>query len=288
MDVATTLYGLLGWPVGHSVSPAMINAAFEALGLDSFYTAFAVQPQRLPAAVEGLLALQAGGVNVTIPHKQQVLRFATEVTEEARLAGAVNTLKFVPDTGEIFGHNTDVAGWWRSVAGRTENHQNWKRITILGAGGASRAVFAALVRYAPHLEVVVAARNAEQTARLAADFSKLLKIHTIGWLEKEEWIAKSDLVVNSTPVGMWPHGDVSPVEDATCFYAGQVVQDLVYRPLQTRLLVQAQERGAIALDGLAMLVEQGGLAVEYWTGQVPPRELMYNVALAALQGQALR
>lgn len=286
--MATTLYGLLGWPVGHSVSPPMINAAFDALGVDSFYTAFAVQPERVPAAVAGLLALQAGGVNVTIPHKQQVLRLATEVTEEARLAGAVNTLKFVSATGEIFGHNTDVSGWWTSVVGRTANHQNWKRVTILGAGGASRAVFAALVLYAPYLKVVVAARNPDQTARLVADFSTLLEIRTVGWLEKEDWIAKSDLVVNSTPVGMWPYSEVSPVEDPACFYSGQVVQDLVYRPLKTRLLAEAQSRGATALDGLAMLVEQGALAVEYWTGRVPPRDRMYEVAVAAVRGQGFR
>lgn len=280
--MAATLYGLLGWPVGHSVSPAMVNSAFQRLDLRAYYTAFAVVPEDFEAAVRGLAALRAGGANVTIPHKQQARDLATGLTDEAKLAGAVNTLKFIHEAKEILGHNTDVAGWWTSLITQSGNHRDWQRVIVLGAGGASRAVFAGLSLHVPKADVGIAARNPDQALQMAKEFSSHLSVHPVEWTYKENEISTADLVINTTPAGMWPDVEDSPLSDDGCFQQGQVVQDLVYRPLRTRFLQMAFDRGATVVEGLSMLVEQGAQAVEWWTGRVPDREDMRRAALAAL------
>lgn len=284
--MAVRLYGLLGWPVGHSVSPPMVNAAFNKLGLEAYYTAFAVPPEDFTTAVHGLSALRAGGVNVTIPHKQSALRLATSISDAAKLAGAVNTLKFISETREVLGHNTDVSGWWKSLKAQTGGRETWNRVLVLGAGGASRAVLAGLALNAPQAEVFIAARKYEQTVQMAKEFEPYLSIRPIAWEGKEKWISQSELVVNTTPVGMWPNTESSPVLDAGCFEQGQVVQDLVYRPLHTRFLQLAASHGALVATGLSMLVEQGAEAVAFWTGREPDIECMLNAANEALRAGA--
>ena len=277
-----TLFGLLGWPVSHSVSPAMMQAAFSELAIEGCYLPFPVRPEALADAVRGLQALGAVGVNVTIPHKQNVVPMLSLVTDEASRAGAVNTLKFDCESRAIIGHNTDVSGWWESLERRWPPRVQLRTVTLLGSGGAARAVLAALALHANHVHVRVTSRNRETTEELVRDFREVLELTPTVWEQREDSVAESDLVVQSTPMGMWPNVDDSPVIHAACFHPGQVVQDLVYRPLETRLLSQAREQGATVLDGLAMLVEQGALALEFWTGKRPSRQLMHAAALAAL------
>ncbi len=274
------LFGLLGWPVGHSVSPAMMNAAFSEVGVDAVYVPFAVPPERFEAAVNGLLALQAVGVNVTIPHKQHAFQIAVEQTPEAALAKAVNTLRFDSNNDMISGHNTDVGGWWASVHAYAESGP--ARVTLLGAGGAARAVVTALALHRPQVQLVIAARHRERVTPIVADFQNDIHISFVPWEKRHDAIADSDWVVNSTPVGMHPNVDASPVEDAGCFQAGQLVQDLVYRPSPTRLLRMAADKGCTVQDGLAMLVGQGAEAFRWWTGLEPPVETMHRSALQAL------
>ncbi|WP_067923034.1 shikimate dehydrogenase [Alicyclobacillus shizuokensis] len=281
------VYGLLGWPVAHSASPAMMNAAFAELGIDAVYLAFAVPPANLQAALDGLLALGAGGVNITIPHKLGAYQWAPRHSDEARLAGAVNTLRLHPysdgedpEAADVMGHNTDVAGWWTSL--RTALPRMPKRVVILGAGGAARAALAGLALYAPTAEVGLAARNLEKAAETAASFQEYISVNLVSWREREQAVAAADVVVNATPMGMWPQDDTSPIDDETCLHPGQVVQDMVYRPLETRLLQQAARRGAERVDGLDMLVRQGVEALEFWLGVSAPVEVMRQAARASL------
>lgn len=278
--MSTTLYGLLGWPVAHSVSPAMMNAAFRAVGQDSVYMAFPVVPDRLADAVAGLGALGARGVNVTIPHKQAVMASVQQLSDAARLAGAVNTLRFEDEGRHITGHNTDVTGWWQGI--RTHAQTPWRTVTVLGAGGAARAVAAALVLHAPGVQLRIAARTLKTSAAIVRDFADVLTVSAVPWDARHEAVYEADCVVNATPIGMWPAQDDSPLADDSCFWPGQVMQDMVYRPLQTRCMVQARGKGAIVVDGLEMLIHQGAAAFTYWNDLDAPVDTMRDAAMQAL------
>ncbi|MBX5436358.1 MAG: shikimate dehydrogenase [Alicyclobacillaceae bacterium] len=286
--MSVSIYGVLGWPVGHSASPAMMNAAFRQLGIDGVYIPFAVPPERLEGALAGLVALGASGVNVTIPHKRAVWERVEEHTEAAALVGAVNTVRIDSANGRICGHNTDVGGWWRSIAEAV--HRTFAasapprglRIALLGAGGAARAVVAAAALHLPDARVRIIARNRERAQALAAAFAGRVQADCAAWDDRHRWIREADVVVNTTPVGMWPRDAESPVDDAGCFRPGQVVQDIVYRPLETLMMRQARQQGATVVDGLSMLVHQGALALEYWLGVEPPVSVMHEAALSFL------
>jgi shikimate dehydrogenase len=258
----------------------MMKAAFQQMGLDALYLRFPVRSGKLEAAVSGLLALGASGANVTIPYKQEAYRMCTELTEEARLVGAVNTLRFDPDTGVIYGHNTDVTGWWESV--RRHAAPGVRSVTLLGAGGAARAVMAALALHLPGVRVQIAARRLEPIRTMAADFGEHLDVVPVAWADLEKSIEQSQWVVQCTPIGMWPNVDDSPVTNARCFRPGQFVQDLIYRPSPTKFLGQAAERGCTVQDGLEMLVQQGARSLSWWTGQEAPAEAMREAAQRAL------
>lgn len=274
------LYGLLGWPVSHSVSPAMMNAAFAACDVGARYLPFAVSPAHVGDALRGLCGLGAGGVNVTIPHKQAVCQLVDTLTAEARLAGAVNTVRFEPD-GSMTGHNTDISGWWQSVS--TALVRPPATACILGAGGAARAVLAALSLYASSCKVSVCARNEPQLAALAENENPDLALTVVPWVHRHEAVASAQLVVNATSLGMWPHEQTCPLDDLGCLAAGQVVQDMVYRPRQTHLLSAAAAHGANTVEGLRMLVLQGAAAFTFWTLRDAPIAVMEQAAVAALQ-----
>ncbi|GMA52119.1 shikimate dehydrogenase (NADP(+)) [Alicyclobacillus contaminans] len=279
--MATALYGLLGWPVGHSVSPPMMMAAFAAAEMDGVYLPFAVHPDRIADAVRGLQALGAVGVNVTIPHKQSVYALTTDATAEATLAKAVNCLAFRSDGG-ISGHNTDVLGWWSAVAPMVGKVPP-KQVTLLGAGGAARAVVTALALNHPETRLLLVARNPEQALALAKEFADSLHTDVASWEERHEAVNRAEWVVNSTPIGMSPNVSACPLADAGCLHPGQFVQDLIYRPSPTRLLAMAAERGCIVQDGLPMLVGQGAAAFHWWTGMDAPVDAMQRAAYTALQ-----
>ena len=286
IDGRTTLVGLMGWPVGHTVSPAIHNTAFAAVGLNWRYVPLPVCPERLREAVQGLRALGFAGCNVTVPHKQAVIACLDEVTDQARAIGAVNTI-VVQSDGSLVGHNTDVAGFMRAL---TEGgfRAEGKRAVIMGAGGAARAVAYGLASAGAAL--VILNRTPVHTASLMADLAQqfpTLSLRpaplTLASLKQET--NRADLVVNATSMGMWPDVEGSPWPDALKMPSAVVVFDLVYNPLETKLMRQARAAGAQAMGGLEMLIYQGAAAWELWTAREAPVPVMAAAARAAFAPQ---
>jgi len=278
----TKLVGVIGFPVEHSLSPPMHNAAFAQLGLDWAYVAYRVEPQRLAEAIRGLVALGLVGLNVTIPHKQAAAELVDELDPAARALGSVNTIHNVE--GRLRGHSTDGPGFVRSVE-ETGATLPGKVVTLIGAGGSARAVAHALVS-AGVAELTLAARRPEKAEEVAA----LVTEHTgrpVGVVDlaspaARETVLRSDLVIDSTSVGMHPNVEVPPVVPVDWLRPGQLVCDLTYNPRETCLLRAARAAGAEALDGTGMLVHQGAIAFEIWTGIEAPVETMRRALLAAL------
>ena len=271
------LVGLMGWPVGHSKSPAMHNAAFDAAGIDGRYVLLPVHPDRVGEAVAGLRALGFRGANVTVPHKQAVIPFLDELTPEARAIGAVNTI-IVAEDGALIGANTDATGFLQDLQelGAPLDELTGGGALVLGAGGSARAVVYALAQAG--IPARVLARRPEQAAAMVTALAPhlsdpgLLSAHS--WPGLPHLAADVRLIVNCTPVGMSPNVDASPWPDDVPFRPEQLVYDLVYNPRQTRLMTQAQAAGARAWNGLGMLVHQGAQAWELWTGQSAPVDVM--------------
>ena len=280
----TRVAGVIGWPVRHSLSPPMHNAAFAALGLNWVYVPFAVDPARVGAAIEAIRAFDLAGLNVTIPHKLAVLPYLDEISDEAAVLGAVNTI--VNRGGVLSGYNTDGEGFLRSlreigeeVAGRS--------VALIGAGGAARSIALAVCRAgATHLSIVN--RTVEKAQALAEMVRGALPATQVAVVGLEDpaaatavWTA--DIIVDSTAVGMYPHHEVEPVIPPKWLHREQIVCDLTYNPCITVLLKAAMAAGSRTLDGTGMLVHQGALAFEYWTGQPAPVQAMREALLRHLQ-----
>jgi len=290
---STRLAGVIGDPVGHSLSPALHNAAFEALGLDWVYLAFPVAAGRVGGAVEAVRALGIAGLNVTMPHKAAVLPHLDRVSPTVAALGAANTL--VPAGGGVVGESTDGDGFLDSLRMDLGFEPEGCRCLVVGAGGAARAVILALSR-AGARQVLVANRTparAEEAVALAAGVGRVAAVEQAG---------EADLVVNATPVGMagragpgtptagtagrgTPGPGIatagSPVP-SQCLGPGQLVVDLVYRPERTELLAQAARRGARTANGLPMLVRQAARSFRLWTGLDAPVEAMWAAAREGL------
>ncbi len=288
IDAQTTLVGVIGWPIAHSLSPAMHNAAFDALGLNWRYLAFPVRSGEVPAAIAGLVALGYRGTNVTVPHKEAVLRAMDVVPPRVRAFGAVNTVIIDRDEeglATLRGENTDVDGFTHAL--REDGFEPaGKCILVVGAGGGARGVVYALCEAGAD-EVVVLNRTPARASALVADLASSTGSTTLraGELTPDALEAhahQADLVVNTTTVGMWPYVEASIWPDDRALPADLAVCDLVYRPLETRLLRQARSAGAKAIDGLGMLIAQGALSFEMWTGQWPPVDVMRAACEAAL------
>ena len=284
MDGKTTVTGVFGWPVEHSLSPPMHNAAFATLGLNWVYVPFAVRPEELGAAIAGVRALGVRGINVTIPHKGAVIEFLDELDETAAALQAANTIDM--SGGKLVGYNTDGPGFvasmreigW-SVSGRAA--------TIIGAGGASRSIAAAMLR-----ENVARLSIINRTVAKAEALAELVSVAggeaEVLWgglagSAAEQHVRDADIVIDCTSVGMYPHHEVAPVVAEEWLHEGQLVCDLTYNPLETTLLRAARGRGAEVLDGTGMLVHQGAVAFEQWTGEVAPVAAMRSALLASLQ-----
>ena len=280
----TQIVGVIGWPVGHSVSPAMHNAAFAALGLDWCYLPLPVPVEphaRIGEAVRGLLALGLRGANVTVPHKQAVMAHLDWLTPAAQAIGAVNTIRVEAD-GQLSGDNTDARGF---IADLREHGVALagKRALVLGAGGSARAIVYGLAE-AGCQSIAIFNRTAEKAHDLAMDIRTVFPFcrfsgHS-GFDDLAVMASEADLVVNCTSLGMTPNVEGLPWLEAVAFRQGQTVYDLVYNPLQTRLLQKATADGAQAINGLGMLIWQGALAFERWTGQLPPVDVMRGAAAA--------
>jgi len=280
----TKLVGLIGHPVEHSLSPAMHNSAFAALNLNWCYVLLPVLPEQLGEAVAGLRALSFVGANVTVPHKEAVMSHLDHVAPEARAAGAVNTI--VVNEGRSIGYNTDWRGFLTALGEGGFDPQG-KRAVVLGAGGAARAVVYALAQAGA--QVTILNRTPARAQALIRDFSLLLPSTSLFALPLtlqtlEERTADAHLLVNTTPVGLWPEVDQSPWPEDLAFPGHLTVFDLVYNPRQTELLRQARTVGARVIGGLGMLVHQGAAAFELWTGEKAPAETMYEAASETLVG----
>ena len=280
ITATTQLVGLIGHPVSHSVSPAMHNAAFDALGLDWRYVPLPVERGRVGDAVRGVRALGLRGINVTVPHKQAVLECLDTVpdatlTDAARTIGAVNTIR-VEEDGSLLGDNTDARGFIADLREHGVDSAG-RRALVIGAGGSARAVVYGLAE-AGCAEIVVLNRTLSKAQSLVGTMRshfRVVKLRADEFPGEVESIASEvDLIVNCTSLGMSPRVEGMPwVEDAP-FRRDQVVYDLVYNPAKTRLLQKAEADGARAINGLGMLVWQGALAFALWTGEAPPVEVM--------------
>ncbi len=271
----TKLLGVIGHPVEHSLSPVMHNAAIAHLGADYVYLPFPIKPEDLSTALSGFGVMGVQGFSITIPHKQAILPLLAEVSPVARAVGAVNTV-YRSDRGWC-GTNTDVEGFLaplRSCGG------DWsqKVAVILGNGGAARAVVAGCAELGC-AEIHVVGRSEQKLIEFQQSWVNspqplILNVHH--WDKLSSLIAHADLLVNTTPVGMYPQGEQSPVAEAVMAQlpVGAIAYDLIYIPNPTQFLKQAQQQGAIALDGLEMLVQQGAAALKIWLQQPVPVDIM--------------
>jgi shikimate dehydrogenase len=263
----TRVYGLLGRPVAHSLSPAMHNAAFRELGLNVVYVAFEVAD--LAQAVAGLRGLAIPGVSVTIPFKEEIIPMLDELEPKAAKIGAVNTV--VNRDGILTGHNTDWLGALAALEEKTEI--TGQHVLILGAGGAARAIAFAILE------------KGGQVAVTDVDRDKALALSRKLWVEvvAPDYLGEypAEVLINATPVGMEPKSGDIPLDPALLGNF-RVVMDIVYKPLETRLLQEARTRGCQVIDGLRMLIHQGAAQFELWTGKPAPLEVMARAAYASI------
>ncbi|WP_282941411.1 shikimate dehydrogenase [Paenibacillus sp. RC67] len=273
LDSHTIMYGVFGDPIRHSKSPIMLNRAFEETGINAAYAAFHILPGQLKDAVAGIRALQFRGINVTIPHKVEVMDYMDEIDEGARVIGAVNTI--VNDNGRLTGYNTDGIGYVRSLKEETGIDLRGKKVLMLGAGGAARGVGYALAKEgASH--IYISNRNPEKAVDLARSLSQFTQTTGLGTDAIPEVVGDVSLVVNITPAGMHPNVDTVPM-DTSLIHDKLVVSDTVYTPLVTRFLRESEARGAKIHCGLGMFIYQGAYAFEYWTGVPAPITAMRQV-----------
>lgn len=278
IDGQTRVTGLFGYPVEHTLSPAMHNAAFTRAGLNWVYVAWPVKPDALPAALAAVRALDMPGVNLTIPHKEAATAHLDELDYLARLTGAVNTV--VNREGRLVGYNTDGPGFTLFLQRDLNFAPAGSRAILLGTGGAARAVAVGLLREGLDL-LWISGRHREKSEQLAGDLARHFPERTaiLPWYDASNrtagaaWtsaLRSAGLVVQTTPLGMSPHRNTLPPFPFELLTPGHLVVDIVYNPPCTLFLQQAASRGARVENGLGMLLYQGVLAWELWTGQAAP------------------
>lgn len=273
----TKLLGVIGHPIAHSLSPVMHNAAIAHLGLDYVYLPLPVPPDRLGQAIAGFAAIDLQGFSVTIPHKQAIIPLLQEISPTAKAIGAVNTVART-DSG-WFGTNTDAIGF---LAPLRELNRSWRRAVILGNGGAARAVVAGCQEIGCQ-EIQVVGRDRSKLEAFRTSWPHDLPLTVHAWSDLPTLLPEADLLVNTTPIGMHPDIDRSPLEALDRLDSEAIVYDLIYTPRPTVLLQQAQARGLRAIDGLEMLVQQGAAALELWVKQPVPVAVMRQALEAALR-----
>lgn len=265
----TKLLGVIGHPVEHSLSPVMHNAALAQLGLDYAYLPFPIAPDNLEVAIAGLASIGIVGFSVTIPHKQAIIPLLDEISPVAQAIGAVNTV--TRRGNQWVGTNTDIEGFISPL--QTTYQQDWtqKIAVILGNGGAARAVVAGCHQLG-FAEIHVVGRNVQRLEEFRHSWENStvgenLQVHS--WDHLAKLIPQANLLVNTTPIGMYPKIDESPliIEELADLPEGAIAYDLIYIPQPTQFLQKAQQQGAIAIDGLEMLVQQGVAALKIWLQQ---------------------
>lgn len=272
----TMIFGVIGDPIAHTLSPLMQNSAIAAMGIDAVYVPFRVKPDDLKSAIQGLVSLGVRGLNVTVPHKTAIMKYCDSLTEVAQAVGAVNTITI--DNGILHGDNTDVGGFETGLLRGSGLDSFPAHVCILGAGGAARGVAYACAMREEVAEIIVCNRTFHKAERLAEELSQATGKRLIPMPAVAETFARvlpeSGLVVNTTSVGMHPDTDRSPVPNPELFHPGQVACDIIYNPLETRFLRDAASHGAKTVSGLAMLAYQGARALSMWTGREAPSDVM--------------
>ena len=275
INAQTKLFCVIGHPIKHSKSPDMHNAALEKSGINGCYVAFDIAPEKLCDFVAGMRAMGITGANVTIPHKESIVKYLDGVTKEAEIIGAVNTIFM--ENGKLIGDNTDGRGFIISLMKDSGFDPKDKKVVVLGAGGAPRAVVSKLADEGCREVAVydIDGVKSEALAEKVREVTRKKSAVSIKAVELIERAKEADLIVNCTPVGMKETDPVLLPEE--CFNASQVVYDLIYNPEKTVLLKIAEKRGARVLNGMGMLVYQGALAFEKWTGEKPDTEVMFKM-----------
>ncbi len=274
------LVGVFGHPVAENPTIVMQEAAFQALGLNWRYLTIEVYPQDLAAAIQGLRAFNMQGINLTIPHKVEVLKYLDEVAEEAKLMGAVNTVRREGD--KLIGENTDGKGFLRSLRQDAQLDPAGKQVVVLGVGGAARAITVELA-LAGATRITVVNRSPERGRTLVTLLNEQTpaKAGFVQWTDIYALPSATDVLVNATSIGLFPDVTAKPQIDYNTITADMTVCDVIPNPPRTPFLQEAGARGARTLDGLGMLVYQGAIAFKMWTGLDAPVEVMHQ-ALAAV------
>ena len=269
MQSPTKTYCIIGDPIDHSLSPAMQNAAFAALGLNCTYIAFRVPSGELKESIESLRSINIAGFNVTVPHKTEAIRYLDELDATAKKAAAVNTVNNIE--GTFRGYNTDIYGFIEPLRKRQVDFRGMQ-VLLLGAGGAARAVVAALAQENGITKLVIANRDIQRAKELANIGTCLgLKCEVLPLGRAQDISPKCDLIVNATTLGM---NNEPSVIDYPQINKGSIVYDIVYRPVVTDLIENAKYAQASVVYGYEMLIEQGAKAFQIWTGLPPPRDAM--------------
>ncbi|MBI4746371.1 MAG: shikimate dehydrogenase [Deltaproteobacteria bacterium] len=273
----TKVIGIFGYPVSHTLSPLMQNAALEALGLNYIYVPFEVRPESLEFAVNGIRALGVSGVNVTVPYKESVMKFLDEIDESAGLIGAVNTI--LNKNGRLKGYNTDSPGYIRSLHEDAGFDPKGKTILVVGAGGGARGIIAGLLLNGTS-EIVIANRTIEKAEEIKVNYAKIcrrkhiqIKTAPLSYLNDPQILSSVDLIVNTTSMGL--EGGFPDV-DFSLTSRNVLISDIAYKPPLTQFLKKAQGAGRKISGGLGMLVYQGAISLEIWTGRKAPVEVMKN------------
>ncbi len=277
---STLILCVIGHPIEHSMSPIMHNAAIRDLDLNYIYVSFNIVPKELSDAIKGIKALNIKGINVTLPYKQRIMKYLDEIDPLAQKIGAINTIK--NENGFLRAKNTDAAGGKKALLDAKYNYSN-KNILILGAGGAARALSFILAEDVNR--IVIVNRTEKRAIKLANELKKYfginikVKLFNHKVLEKEA--KNANFLINTTPIGMYPNINESPFP-LEFLHEELIVFDVVYNPLETKLIKNAKERGCKTLGGLDMLVNQGALAFEWWTNIKPNTEIMKNKVIEYL------
>ncbi len=269
------LVGVFGHPVAENPTIVMQEAAFRELGLNWRYLTLEVYPEDLAAAVTGLRAFNMKGINLTIPHKIEVLKYLDEVAPDAKLMGAVNTVRVVD--GKLIGENTDGKGFLRSLRDDAGMDPSGNHVVILGAGGAARAIAVELA-LAGADQITIVNRTADRGRALADLINQKTNVKAIfhHWTDVYTLPGSTDILVNATSIGLFPDVEAKPNIQYDTITSQMVVCDVIPNPPKTLFLAEAERRGANTLDGLGMLVYQGAIGFEMWTGQKAPVAAMHQ------------
>ncbi|MEC1671765.1 shikimate dehydrogenase [Bacillus mojavensis] len=275
------LYGVIGNPIAHSMSPDIHNAALKDLGLDGHYHAFKVEEDSLEDAVKGIRALGLQGINVTVPHKVSIMDHLDHIDESAKVLGAVNTVRREGD--KLVGYNTDGEGFVKSLMRMLDKPISELSFLMIGAGGAARAIFTTIVRDNPE-KFDICNRTIQKAKQLTESAPSFRNVEVLSIKEAEERLEQYDVIIHTTSVGMYPNVEDIPLSLQRAA-SSAVVCDIVYNPIQTSLLKEAKQKGLKTLDGVGMFVEQAALSFRLWTGHEPDVEKMRSIVVGKLGGK---